>query len=271
MTRFIIFSLLLCLFISCEEQMVIIPPPFEVPPTDRVVLIEEMTGVNCPNCPAGSAVLKQLIDGFPGQVVGVGIHGDLLTTPISGSTYDFRTDFSQQIEESFEIFAKPCAVINRTEFPGQNGLAIYGQDSWITFVQDELAKEPKVNLFITSDLDEASRKAEIQVEVVGRENISDDLKVSVVITEGNIIDAQKDVSTVIEEYKHDHVLRTMLTNWNGNLLSNGIDIGEKQTASFSFDIPEEDGLWKFGDIEVVAFVTGADGTVLQAGEVHLKQ
>jgi len=269
MKKFIVFIFLFSFFFSCEEQMVVIPEI--VPPdSDRVVLIEELTGVDCPNCPKGSTILSDLIAQFPGQVIGIGIHGDLLTNPISGSKYDFRTTFSQKIEESFGIFAKPCAVINRVMFPDQTQLEIYGEETWINFVQTELQKEPRIDLAVTSAYDSATRTASIEVKATGRENISDQLKISVVITEGNIEDPQKDQNEIIEDYKHNHVLRTMLTNWDGDGFSQGIDLSQTISQSYDFVVPEEQGLWKIEDLEVIAFITDDNG-VLQAAEVHLSE
>ncbi len=259
----------MCACLSCEEQMVMIPE-FPVPTGDRVVLIEELTGVDCPNCPKGSTILNNLIAQFEGQVIGIGIHGDLLTTPLSGSKYDFRNEFSQQIEQSFGIFAKPCAVINRVQFPDQGELEIYGEDTWLTYVVQELEKAPKIELSVSSAYNSSNRTAAIEVNATGLENVSDQLKLSVVITEGNIIDVQKDQSEIIQEYNHKHVLRTMLTNWDGDNFSSGIDVGQTVTSSFNFEVPEEEGLWKIEDLEVVVYVTGPDG-VLQAAETHLSE
>ncbi len=269
MKNLIVYTFLICLLFSCEEQMVVVPD-FKIPVSDRVILLEELTGVSCPNCPKGSAKLDELIQLFPGKIVGVGIHGDLLTEPVSGSKYDFRTQFSQKIEESFGIFAKPCAVINRTHFPDQNALAIYDVDSWNTYVLQELEKEPKVDIVLSSAYSSSNRTATIDVSVIGREQVQEDLKISIVITENNIVDVQKDVSVVIEEFTHKHVLRTMLTEWSGNALGAGIDVGQNYSNTFSFEVPEEDGLWKIEDLEVVAFVSGPDG-VLQAAQVHLSE
>ena len=45
-------------FPSCTEvQLKISDPP--IPESDRVVLIEELSGVHCTNCPKGSAAVEQ--------------------------------------------------------------------------------------------------------------------------------------------------------------------------------------------------------------------
>jgi len=268
MKNYIILLFLLSCF-SCQEQMVVIPD-IPIPTSERVVLIEELTGVNCPNCPKGSAILDALISQFDGKVVGIGIHGDFLTSPLSGSVYDFRTTFSQKLEESYGIFAKPCAVINRTQFDDQPQLEIYAEETWINYVQSELENEPKVDIAMTSAYDESTRTASVNVRVTGREQIADALKISVVITESNIIDLQKDVAEIIEGYNHKHVLRTMLTAWDGDNLSQGINLAQTISKDYSFVIPEEPGLWKIEDLDLIAFVEGPDG-VLQAAEVHLKE
>lgn len=50
---------------SCEE----IPPTITPCQTDRVVLVEEFTGIDCVNCPIGADKLKSIADQNPGKVV----------------------------------------------------------------------------------------------------------------------------------------------------------------------------------------------------------
>jgi len=51
--------MIMLMLISCKEELIMVPD-FEIPPSDRKVLLEELTGVRCPNCPAGAAVVKEL-------------------------------------------------------------------------------------------------------------------------------------------------------------------------------------------------------------------
>ena len=43
-------------------------------PQNRNVVIEEFTGINCPNCPDGHVVANNIMDAYPGRVWAVNIH-----------------------------------------------------------------------------------------------------------------------------------------------------------------------------------------------------
>src|SRR6478609_4934155 len=83
MNRFWLLPASVFLFASCKE----VPPPinFAVPaddtsfmasvetPQDRIVLIEEFTGVTCPTCPPGHKVLAQMETTYPDRLAIMGI------------------------------------------------------------------------------------------------------------------------------------------------------------------------------------------------------
>jgi hypothetical protein len=45
-------------FFTCTEIPIQLKDPV-IPESDRVVLIEELTGASCPNCPKGSAAIAR--------------------------------------------------------------------------------------------------------------------------------------------------------------------------------------------------------------------
>ncbi len=57
----------LIILLSCEEIPIIIADPV-IPDSEKVVLIEELTGASCPNCPKGSAAIENILTKFPGRV-----------------------------------------------------------------------------------------------------------------------------------------------------------------------------------------------------------
>ena len=257
----------LCFFYSCEEEMIMIPD-FDIPDTGRVILVEELTGVNCPNCPAGSSQLEALIDAFEGKIVAVGIHGDLLTEPITGSEYDFRTQASTDIEDSFIFFGKPSATINRNKY-GQDKPSALLTQQWNSAIVDELELPQTVELVIDKTYDQASRVMNITITAGALVDINESLHLTVLLTEGNIVDAQKNVSEIIPDYVHKHVLRAMLSSNNlGDLVGTSLEENATITKNFTFTLPAEDGTWIADNINIVAHIR-TDDVVLQAAEVHL--
>lgn len=258
---------------SCEEKPIIIPD-FEVPVSDKVVLVEELTGVSCPNCPAGSAQLLKLISDFEGLVVGVGIHGDFLTEPIDGhSIYDFRTEVASDIESHLSPFlGKPAAVINRVQFPTEDFLGVDNIDLWQQYVLSEFDKPSLITFEYNVDYDPATRLVTLGVDIFPVVDLPGQYALSIMVTEGHIIDAQKNVSEIIDEYEHEHVLRDMMTATLGDQIGGNFSQGNAISKTYTYTIPESDGTWIPENMEIVGFVTDVTGgteEVIQAFEAHI--
>lgn len=243
----------------------------------RKVLVEEATGVKCPNCPAGAEVLKQAEEANPGRVIVVGLHGGSLTSPIQGeSQYDFRTDYALNLIVSYlgGDPNKPAAVFDRT-IQGTTYF-VDARGTWINIIDQRLTKASPLNLDITSTYNADSNDFIITVKGAYTASTSKKQNLTIMITEDSIIDAQDDGTQVIKDYVHMHVLRDMITPLTGNpILSDlsSIEEGRVFIKSFRYKIPEGKD-WNVDNLNVIAFVhnnEGADKEVHQAEEVKLKQ
>jgi len=261
-----LFFLLVLSCLSCTEKPIDIPD-FVPPDSERVVLLEELTGVRCPNCPSGAAKVAELLQLYEGQVVAMAIHGEFDATPLNESKYDFRSDQARELEQYlYPFWGKPAAAINRVV--NTNGeLGIIGIDTWAGYIEAELQKPHQLDLFLETDFDENTRELNIRVNSFPLADIQGTLHLSVAITESHIIDAQLNQTTVIPDYEHNHVFRIMLTDVKGNLLSNGLTKNELITSNYNFTLPDDAELWVPENCRVVAFVTKIEGDrkeVLQA-------
>lgn len=252
--------------------MVMLPEPTVIE-TERVILIEELTGVDCPNCPSGAAKLAGLIEQFEGNVIGVSIHGAFLASPLSTSKYDFRSELNDNLENYLKpFFGKPAAVVNRVQQEGQTEFSVSSIDLWSQFVEAELAKPQTAAIDITHEYNSATRALSLEVDVEPWIDLSGDIRISVMLTESHVIDAQKDQSVIIPDYEHNHMLKTMLTSFEGDGLASSMTAFNSQSKSFTYTLPEEDGLWVAENMEIIAFVsvvTPETREILQAAQVHL--
>ncbi|MEM9546588.1 MAG: Omp28-related outer membrane protein [Bacteroidota bacterium] len=270
----LLFSLML-FFSSCEEQMVVIPD-FAPLTTGKVVLIEDLTGVSCPNCPAGSERLESIAQLFPNNVVIVGVHGGLLADPLSTSKYDFRSDAGVFLDQFLKPYAgKPSAYFNRIRYEELEpfwGHPVNGQ--WQGYVERELEKEQVLQVSITKNYDPETRVLEVTVGALALIPLSGEFKLTIMLTESGIVDAQDDQSEVIEDYVHKHVLRDIVTNFDGDFFTNTLEPGNPVAKTYTYTIPEDEtGLWNDDEIEVVAFIANTEGEseeVLQAANTKLK-
>jgi len=273
MKNILIIFALSFLFFSCEEVPVKIPE-FQPITSGKVVLVEELTGVSCSNCPAGAARLASIQELYPDNVVVVGIHGILLAEPLPESKYDFRNDDAVELESWLGNLPKPSAVVNRIRFEELfGGWGILVTNQWQTFIEKELEKDQVINLGIAKTYNADTRELEITVNALPLVDLSGDFKVTVLLTEGEIIDPQLDPNTTIQEYEHNHVLREVITEVTGDFFANELVKNELTSKTYKFTLPDDgDGLWNPEHLEIVSFIADTEGVnedVLQAVQVHV--
>jgi hypothetical protein len=269
-------SFFLLLF-SCKEISPVVTgsmgpaePPINVDDQKRQVLIEEFTGVRCVNCPAGSAIIEDLLNSNAPNLIAVSIHAGEFSPPYPQSVFDFRTSEGTQILNYVGLpFGYPTAVINRRIFPNEFDRQL-NSGQWPGFIAQERAEEPKVKIAIQPDFDENSGNVEVKTTLFIQETISEEAYLSLMITESGIVDLQLTPSSTTPkpDYSHKHVLRGMLTPYDGARITEPLLTGKEIELTFSGTISPE---WKPEKCKIIAFVHlgGASLEVLQAHEVEL--
>jgi hypothetical protein len=265
----------LCLlfgFSACEEIPPVITPAGQggnsvttpVSEQKRQVLLEEFSGVRCVNCPAGSDAIQVLLDIYGSQLVPVNIHAGFFAEPYPESRYDFQTQAGYGILEYLgQPLGFPTAVINRKQFPGEDNLQLT-QRAWAGSIADELLEAPKVKIDIIREFSPVDRALQLFIDLYPEENISsEDVRLSVFITENDIADFQLTPQGKIGDYQQKHVLREVITDFKGERLTEPLTIGQKVRKTYQMNIPEA---WKSENCDIIAFVhlNGASKEVLQA-------
>lgn len=267
-----LFGFLLFAF-SCNEISTLIPPPVVVE-DNRVIMIEELTGVSCVPCAPAAAILEDIIDNADGAVVAYGIHGRSQSEPRPESKYDFRNEDAEELESYLVDIGKPAASFNRVA--SSTGSLSYGKAvTWQAFVDQELSKPQVADIDITSTYDAVTRRVDIAVNATSLENITGVINLVVAISESNLIDPQSASSGDIIDFKHKHVLKKLLTPVLGNpIASTGMSSGQRESTNFSYTIPAElNGEWIPENMEITAFITAEDrnGEIQQAAQIHLTE
>lgn len=264
--------LLLSLIVTgCFEQQRVIEP--FVPSGNRVVLIEEFTGKGCTNCPKGSRELENLLTQFPNNLVAVSLHAGFFANPAQFPVgiYDFRTDEGEfLINYLSQPIGYPSGVVNRTPVSGdmQQGLS-----QWASSITAAIQVPPAIELSIVRTFDPATRQLVVTVNGIGKESLTGEIRLSIMITESGIVDAQDDLEAggIVDDYVHKHVLRDMLTPAAGATLFNSITTGQTFSETHSTIL---DPTWVPEHMEIIAFVSLVNGTdipVLQATSEHLTE
>jgi len=251
---------LLILFTACEEigpainfetetQVVEDTTTNEI---QRVVLLEEFTGVRCANCPAGAELAQQLADESGNRVIIISIHSSGAFALPYADEIDFRTQQGDKIEAFLgKASGYPSASINRKIFDDEL-TAIVTSPSWSNYINSELAETPAVDIKLNATLENGNIEASCNLNFL--KDISTDVKISVVVVEDDIISPQNVNSTKIDDYVHQHVFRTMLTPFDGELIAVGASSGDNFDKKFQLSqIPTD---WVTGKLSIVAFVHG---------------
>jgi len=280
---YILFAFSLITFYACDE----IPPDVSnmtgmqgggntgvnVDDQVRHALIEEFTGVRCINCPAGSAAIENLLDSYGGELVAISIHSGFFSPPYSQSLYDLQTpDGDNLLNYLGQPIGFPTAVVNRKSFSSGSDELQINQSDWAGAIATELQEAPKVKIGVEHTYDAASGAIDLTATLFVQETVTDpDTRITVMITESGIIDHQLTPQSSPDtdpDYVHKHVLRDIITNFDGNPISTPLTAGAEISEPFSFTIPSE---WDADKCEIIVLVhqNGVNKEVLQVVQVHL--
>ncbi len=290
--RFAILPLGLLFIVSCKEK----GPAIDFGPKaadsayvtavetqqPRVIVVEEFTGVTCPNCPKAHSILKTLEENNPNRIAAIGIQpmGSAQASPVTDDAngtmltrQDNRTkagaDLGTGIYGSIVLQSLPGAGIDRSL---QGGSLYLDRNSWTTAVSARLGVPAKANIAITSNYNAGSRQAVIKVHVAYTGTVTGSQLLNVALVENNITDWQEDGITKVENYSHQHVLRDILTNPTGTAILTGVTIQPGQVYERTF-VYTVNAAWNPDNCRIVAYVANNNGTdkeVQQGAEAALK-
>ena len=261
--RLLLLFSLSVVMLSCEEIPVEIPD-YTAPETGKTVLIEDLTGVRCPNCPRGAAAIENILAQYKDRVFALAIHGIQLVTPLPQSKYDFRNQFAADLEKFHQPFlGKPSALINRRKFDGELFIPVDIVDLWLGYVEQELALPQEVQLDVDYEYNPESRQLRVFTGISPLVNQSGEFRVSVFVTESHMIDYQETSGAILTDFEHNHVLRHMLTRFDGDPLTNQLKSGEVFNREYTYTIPEANVAENMEIVVSVHRANPADKTVIQ--------
>jgi len=264
------------LFLNACEEVPVVIPEFQSIDTRKVLLVEDLTGVDCPNCPSGAAILEAAAKRYEGNVIIVGIHGIQQATPLEGkSKYDFRNQFAIDLEEYLKPFiGKPAAHFNRIQY--EEIEPFYGnaiRNTWDSYIENELLKPQVMDLEIDHTYDALTREIDITIRSASLTDLTGEFNLSIMLTEGHIVDYQKGETEIIPEYEHNHVLMDMITRFDGDFVTNSYAANQVVETSYTYTLPTSaQGLMIPENMEIIAAIANVEGDskeVLQAATVHL--
>ncbi|MEZ5017174.1 MAG: Omp28-related outer membrane protein [Flavipsychrobacter sp.] len=247
-------------------------------PQQKKVLAEEFTGVSCPTCPPGHSTMKGIQSTLNNNLVIMGCHifnnpqSKPVDKPGHESEQDFRTEDATELLSAIYGSLKegiPSAGFDRMPI---NGEALNTKGKWSDAANNRTVVAAPVNIYITTSYDNTTREAVAIVKIAYTKETTVKQNLTVAVTEDEITDTQLDGLNIIDDYKHEHVLRDIVTPVTGATLPVKVEprvAGRVYQRTFRFKI---DAKWKPEHCNVIAFVNtdeGANKEVVQAEEVKL--
>lgn len=252
----------------CKEKPLIIPDLS----IKRKVLVEELTGVRCQNCPDGTRTLTGLQETYgEDNLIAIAIHAaGSFSVPYAESHEDYHTAEAQAMADFIGIpEGFPTASVDRHEVDANTPLFIPRQQ-WGAVIAEEIEEDPGIGIYIVNNFDAASRQLDIQVNLAPDKTFSEELRLTVVITQDSIVDYQLDGSFKNPNYIHRHILRDVVSQPDGDIITEPMVPGEVVSKNYSVTLPAE---WEVKHCRVVAFVHHGgvpDKEVLQVEEAHVE-
>ncbi|HRW70335.1 Omp28 family outer membrane lipoprotein [Lentimicrobium sp.] len=239
------------------------------------VLLEDYTGHTCVNCPKAAKLAHDLKEVHGDKLVLLAVHAGYFANPTPGGdfTYDFRTEAGTAWDVFFGVgmVGNPNGMVNRRGHPNNH---IITPTAWGANVTDALSTQPLLDLQMINDYDAAERKLCTHIKTRFITTLDRNLRLVVVLAENGIVKPQKNNdpgsgdTPVIEEYVHNHVLRSAITStWGSSIAVAGTPNPESLVKSFKYILKEE---YVPENCSVIAFVYDDDTKeVLQAIEVDV--
>lgn len=232
-----------------EGDRLIYVKPAEV---GRAVLIEDLTGQRCINCPTGTDIINGIIQTYgEDNVIAVGIHSGPLGFKGNAKRVGLMTDTG---DDYYKYWAKgtnlgqPSAIFNRKKGPSDN------LNNWAAEVGQIISEKANLSVDIANAYDAKTRKLTIKVGAFGV-NGTVNGKLQVWIVEDGIKAMQMmPDGSANQEYVHNHVFRAAVNGTWGEEVT--VKEGETTTKQYPYDLPET---WNAENISVVAFVYNDSG------------
>jgi hypothetical protein len=239
---------------------------------EKNVLFEEFTGHLCGFCPPSTSLALALDAELGERMVTVAIHAGSLAS--TGGTL-FQTDYTTPVGNLYWAQLNggfnPTARIDRL-----GGLSSYeyldpaNPSSWQDIVTNQMNAATPVQLQANCEYVAADNVFNIHMNSQFLEAYNGNVNLVVLLVENHIVSPQEDYSQTpseIEDYEHEHVLRTHVTEPMGNLVINNPSAGFSATTSFT--IPSKNN-WEPMNITVIGYLVDANtNAVLNAVEYDI--
>lgn len=237
-------------------------------PSNKNVVLEEYTGVNCGYCPDGHRIVNEIAAQHPGRVFPINVHAGSYAAR-------YKTSFGTALMNQTGLTGFPAGTVNRHVFSGSNTTLDRGQ--FASKSNTILNQASPVNIAARGTLDYSSRELNLTVQLYYTANSAASTNMlNVAILQNNVIGPQSGSSynpSQIEgnQYRHMHMLRHLITGQWGETIST-TTAGSLVEKNYTYTIPAQFGvsgdMWDavLEDLIFVVFVAEGHQEILTGCE-----
>ncbi|WP_236969799.1 Omp28-related outer membrane protein [Membranihabitans marinus] len=256
--------LILCMSCNDEIDYQLVRPE----PGQQKILVEEVSGVRCPNCPDGTRLLTSIASEFDSAIIVVTYHAGFFSVPYPESVYDFKTEETVALLNLLgNPIGYPSAAIQRLKDDGQSS-AQRLTNTWYSTINQLIADVPELSLHL--EVDQFGEDTQITYGVLTNDDIDRPLYGHLYLLEDGLIDYQSDSRAsdgVVTNYEHNHVLKKILTPLEGELLGNSFAELSRVNDSMTLQLSSIEEVVDPAKTSFVFFVTD-DEKVLQVEKAY---
>ncbi|MEY4193217.1 MAG: hypothetical protein RJA00_1448 [Bacteroidota bacterium] len=238
----------------------------------KKVLLFDVTGVRCNNCPKAAVLAKSLASSNSGRVEVVALYPKTpmsLTFPWAGFDTMSTIEADQIATALGGITSLPLGAVDQVAF---NGSKLLNTSDWGAAVTAQLAKTSPFNLSVKSTWKSTDGKSRVEIRAIANTAISSNYKWVVAITENGVKSKQSDQDApggMVDDYEHEHALRGVVGSTLGSDINTAaVSAGYVREKHF-YLVPK--AKWVAANCDVVVWIYDANTKeVVQVEKVSLK-
>lgn len=227
-------------------------------PQHKAILIEDITGVRCNNCPAAAKLANDIVSSkTKDSVIVMALH-PLGVMPNFTNPWpnvpQLSSDLSKQLVESLSIpTGLPSGYIDRKIFPGKQYRTI-SHTEWLNYVNERLKLTTPVNINLSRQLVNRKVTVEIQLAYNTLSSSGKQHKLAIYLTESGIVSTQQNLANIENNYVHNHALRYSFASPLGIVLNESTVPGRTYVKQYAYEIPSD---YNISNCHIVCLVLDA--------------
>lgn len=238
---------------------------------ELTALLEAGTGTWCGYCPYGVDSLKASLQRYPGRVNAIYYHGGRTYEPMLTPATDFWVN-------AIGLTGYPQGAVNRMVFEGNSAAAI-NRGEWARRIGEVLqtTRSPLTITVRDKSYDPQTKATSFTVDVFFHRGMTEPIRLNIAQVQDRMNYAQtffpaSGGTQLIYPYFHDHVMRKLLPNNAGEVISAGMPVASQTIVSKQFSFTSVDSTIETSRFIIFAHVSDGNtfGPVLQSLQIPLQ-